>query len=105
MPSSASRSFHSLLPLPFLLLLSAVRQRTSKKAVAAGLFAVLCRKRGTVSGQVREEPDQLGCLGSSTRLLPRCCLVFPVFVRQQQTRSLPTRSGEPVWGHFKRAKH
>jgi hypothetical protein len=35
-----------------------IRQRTEKEADAAGLFAVLGRKRGTVSGQVREEPDQ-----------------------------------------------
>src|SRR5258707_500425 len=45
----------------FFLLIS-VRQRTDKEAVAAGLFAVLGRKRGTVSGQVREEPDQLSWL-------------------------------------------
>src|SRR5260370_13850867 len=44
----------------FLLLIS-VRQRTDKEAVAAGLFAFLGRKRVKVSGQVPEEPGQLGC--------------------------------------------
>ena len=49
------------------LLLIFVRQGTEKEAVAAGLFAVLGRKRGTVSGQVREEPDQAYLfMGSST---------------------------------------
>jgi hypothetical protein len=56
-----------------------VRQRTDKEAVAAGLFAVLSRKRSTVSGQAREEPDQFGCfMGNLTLLLPlRCCPSFP----------------------------
>src|SRR5712675_3128371 len=50
----------------FFLLIS-VRQKTEKEAVAAGLFAVLGRKRGTVSGQAREEPDQAHLFtGSST---------------------------------------
>jgi hypothetical protein len=46
------------------------------EAVAAGLFAVLGRKRGKVSGQVREEPDQLSCLQAVQRFTSLLLLFF-----------------------------
>jgi len=82
-----------LSPLTFLLLLS-VRQRTEKEAVAAGLFAVLGRKRGTVSGQGREEPDQLSCLWAFERdhrrvAAPVFSFVCPATANQESADPLP----------------
>jgi len=70
----------------FLLLIS-VRQRTDKEAVAAGLFAVLGRKRVKVSGQVREEPDQFGCLWAVQRFhFFVAALLSPLFGRQKTNK-------------------
>jgi hypothetical protein len=70
------------------LLLIYVRQRTDKEAVAAGLFAVLGRKRAKVSGQVREEPDQFGCLRAVQRFhyLFVAALLSPLLARQKTNK-------------------
>jgi hypothetical protein len=84
----------------FLLLVS-VRQRTEKEAVAGGLFAVLGRKRGKVSGQVprRTGPAQL-FIGSSTLHLFVAALLSRLFVRQQQTTGLLTTGCESIRAHL-----